>query len=402
MDRAPSIALVVGFKPPPDYGTTLYRALSAEAAGEFNLTAVTSTAAPAGSVSDGNVKTVWTPTWRHPFQIRCWLERNPVDLVHVQHEINLFGGWRGVLWLPLLLAFIKARGRRIVTTLHVVVPRSAVKGEFSGFFSFPRSGAMSWLMKVGLAAVYRAALASSDAVIVHSERLAGILVADYGGRPEKIRVVAHPELAVSAAEAPAPSAPTILYFGYLIRRKGIDRLIEAFASLTSEFPNHVLVLAGAAPQKTHAAELRAKIKSMGLERRVTLTGFVDADRVAQLFSTADAVALPAMFSYSASGPYAVAMAFDKPVIAPRLGVFAETIDSERDGLLYEPEDASALAAALRRVMRDAGLRSRLSEGMKRKRSAFSPEAVARATLAVYRDVLKPERRRPVSGTTTSA
>jgi glycosyltransferase involved in cell wall biosynthesis len=50
-----------------------------------------------------------------------------------------------------------------------------------------------------------------------------------------------------------------------------------------------------------------------------------------------------------------------PVVAARSGAFPELVEDDRTGLLFEPGDARALADALERLLRDAGLRRRLGE-----------------------------------------
>jgi glycosyltransferase involved in cell wall biosynthesis len=58
------------------------------------------------------------------------------------------------------------------------------------------------------------------------------------------------------------------------------------------------------------------------------------------------------------------------------------------GLVVEPGDAGALAAAVNRLLADAALRARMGlAGQSRVRQVFTLEAMADATSAVYRDVL---------------
>ena len=102
-----------------------------------------------------------------------------------------------------------------------------------------------------------------------------------------------------------------------------------------------------------------------------------------LFRESDFVILSAAMSYSASGSLAVAMALEKPVVAPALGYFAETLSDAEDSLLYDPGRSSSLAGAMSRLLSDGGLRRKLSEGMGLKRKDFSPALVAQRTVDVY-------------------
>ena len=55
-----------------------------------------------------------------------------------------------------------------------------------------------------------------------------------------------------------------------------------------------------------------------------------------------------------------AMSLGKPVIATRVGGMVDLADDEKTGLLVPPNDANALAAAMRRLLQDADLRGRMS------------------------------------------
>jgi len=343
----------------------------------------------------GDIRFVWDPTWRHPFQIWRWLGKEPVDLVHVQHEINLFGGARAVLWLPLLLILCRLRRLKVVTTLHTVVPLAEVKGRFSGFFSFPGWRIVSLLMKVGLRLSTRAALGMSDAIIVHAAEQAERLKEDYGGRGDKIHVIPHMELAlpfvaqnpggVSLLQDTMPfiNRPFFLCFGYLLRRKGLETLIEAFSAVARDFPLHVLVIAGETPQKDYERALRRWERLKKLGNQVVFTGFLEPGEVAASFKASQFVVLPAVYSFSASAPYAVSLAFEKPVVAPRIGFYKETISDGKEGLLYDSQEAGSLANALRRILTDKSLRARMSAAIKEKRKLFAPSRIARQTLGVY-------------------
>src|SRR6185295_7577409 len=86
-----------------------------------------------------------------------------------------------------------------------------------------------------------------------------------------------------------------------------------------------------------------------------------------------------------------AMASGKPVLCCELRNGVTWVNQDGvTGLVVPPADPAALAAALRRLADDAGLRSRLgAQARKRALGTFTQEAMARATLDVYRQVLQP-------------
>jgi glycosyltransferase involved in cell wall biosynthesis len=82
-----------------------------------------------------------------------------------------------------------------------------------------------------------------------------------------------------------------------------------------------------------------------------------------------------------------AMAWGRAVVASRVGGIPEAVREGDNGLLVPPHDAPALAAALARVLDDAGLRARLG---KRARMTvaqhYSTEAVCGRLAAIYNDL----------------
>jgi glycosyltransferase involved in cell wall biosynthesis len=80
---------------------------------------------------------------------------------------------------------------------------------------------------------------------------------------------------------------------------------------------------------------------------------------------------------------AEALAMNTPVIAAKHGGVLDIIRDGVDGYFYEPGNAEALAAALRQVKANSfgDLRTHILEN-------FTAECLAKATLALYQDLLK--------------
>lgn len=82
-----------------------------------------------------------------------------------------------------------------------------------------------------------------------------------------------------------------------------------------------------------------------------------------------------------------AMALGVPVVASDLGGLAEAIHHEKNGLLFPPGDAKALAEALLRL-EDPALRQALVEGgLAHVREAWSLERWGEAILDLYREAV---------------
>jgi len=78
------------------------------------------------------------------------------------------------------------------------------------------------------------------------------------------------------------------------------------------------------------------------------------------------------------------MACARPIVATRAGGIPEIVDDGVSGLLVPPRDDAALAAAIVRTLKDAGLRQRLGDaGLARVRARFTVERMIEQTAAVY-------------------
>ncbi len=191
-----------------------------------------------------------------------------------------------------------------------------------------------------------------------------------------------PNFATVGAAAPAEratmatpaDAPLLLALGRLHPNKAFDVLIEALPSV----PEAHLWIAGDGPLR---GELAALAERRGLAHRVRFLGW-RADTAA-LFAAADAVVYP-----SRREPFGTvtleAWAHGRPLVAAAAAGPAELITDERDGLLVPVDDPIALAAAIRRVLGDRGLRANLvAAGRARHAALYTEAAVVERYLSLF-------------------
>ncbi len=193
----------------------------------------------------------------------------------------------------------------------------------------------------------------------------------------------------AVAEAKAPTAGggkgpvTLLMFGQIKPYKGIDVLLRALAALDPETRSRCRVCIAGKPYMDTAplVELR---RALGLEDVVSFRfEFVPDAELTALFEQSAGVLFPYR-EIEASGALMAALAHAKPVIASKLGTFAELLEDQRHGLLVPPDDVAALTQAITRFVREDGLRWRLTEEIVQlKASIPSWDAIAAQTVAVY-------------------
>ena len=86
-----------------------------------------------------------------------------------------------------------------------------------------------------------------------------------------------------------PDRPIVLCVRRLVRRVGVDTLIDAAAVLRARVPEALVLIAGTGPLR---AELEARIVARGLANHVRLLGFVPDERLPSAYRAADLTVVP--------------------------------------------------------------------------------------------------------------
>jgi glycosyltransferase involved in cell wall biosynthesis len=221
------------------------------------------------------------------------------------------------------------------------------------------------------------------AVLVLTPQMGDVLAAA-GVAPWRIHVVpsgVDPDRFGETETDPLPGVrhPRITFVGRLAEQKEVSTLIAAAARMCSR-PD--LVLVGDGPERERVT---AQVRAAGLASRTHMLGFrVPADVVA-ILRHSDVFVLPSRYEELGSA-LLEAMACGVPIAASRTGGIPYAVAGA--GLLVEPRDPAALAAAVDRILGDHALAARLSRvGFERSR-AFHWPRLARRVLGVYEDVLR--------------
>ncbi len=177
----------------------------------------------------------------------------------------------------------------------------------------------------------------------------------------------------------------IVTLSRLVARKGVDDVIAALRDV----PDAELVIAGGpAPAElardAEAQRLAGHARSCGVADRVMFLGRIERDDVPRLLRAADAVVCAAWYEPFGIVPLE-AMASGVPVVATAVGGQNDTVLDRFTGLHVAPREPGAIAAALRELFADAGLRARLgAAGQRRAHARFTWDRIAAETATVYR------------------
>ncbi len=198
---------------------------------------------------------------------------------------------------------------------------------------------------------FSACLQQFDGLIVHTEqgreRLQG-----FGVQADRIAVIPHGLLHPVAEAAPAADPRlTFLMFGKIKPYKGADVAIEALAALPDDLRSRARLRIVGQPYMDLASLQQA---AEGLGSAVSIeTGFVADGNIASLFD-AGTVALFPYREIEASGVMFMALAYGRPIIASRIGSFAETLQDGVQGRLLPAGNVAALTAAMAEMIANPG------------------------------------------------
>ena len=180
-----------------------------------------------------------------------------------------------------------------------------------------------------------------------------------------------------------PTALRILFVANNFAMKGAPTVVRALADPV--LGNARVRMVGAPPPEMAQAteELAGRL---GVRGRIELLGGLEGEEKWRQFEWADAFAYP---TENDGQPLVVleAMAAGLPIVASTFGGVPDTVAAA--GVLVEPGDDAALAAALRRLIEEPDLRERLGSAARRRfLDRYTPEAFQRRFEALFADLLE--------------
>jgi glycosyltransferase involved in cell wall biosynthesis len=307
-------------------------------------------------------------------------------------EVRRFPFWRALRTRdPARIAEVQSQVVRLCRKYQPDLIHSTSVGHAGLFLLAARAGPPVVPLLVALhgcwpeegAPMARRMLAAADRIVVCSRALLERAARLAPDRRERISLVPNgwPEPELAPALLPF-DPPTVLYAGRLAPEKGVDLAVTAFELLARRRPSVRFRIAGDGPER---AALEARCTASGLA--VDFSGWVAPDRMPSTINGATVVIIP---SRSEGMPLLALQAgwMARPVVAARVGGLAEVIVDRGTGLLVEPEDASALAAAVDRLLDDPAGAVRLGAAAReRNRTHYGWGRYVDSYEALYRRLL---------------
>lgn len=307
------------------------------------------------------------------------IKREKVSLVHVRSRAPAFAA----LWAA------HTAGVPLVATYH---------GVYNARTSLKR-----W---------YNAVMTRGDVVIANSEYTRQHVIDEHGVDPARIIAIprgidldrfdpgkVEPDRVLRLFNSwdidPDDPRTRVLLAGRLTRWKGQLLLVEAAARLRARgVKDFLIILAGDAQGRdAYVAEIEQAVARASLQKNVKIVGHC-ADMPAA-YLACDVAAAPSLDPEAFGRTAVEPQVMGRPVLAADHGATRETVIPGQTGWLVKPGDGPAWATALgEAVAASKGRREAMGRaGQERARRLYSVEAMCRATLDVYADVIA--RRTPM-------
>jgi glycosyltransferase involved in cell wall biosynthesis len=180
----------------------------------------------------------------------------------------------------------------------------------------------------------------------------------------------------------------ILYVGNLIKRKGIDTLVESCKILHSTTTDFLTLILGNGVERE---DLEKQVVSNDLSNKILFLSDIGQDKLPQYYNAADVFVLPSV-SEGHAAVILEAMVSGLPVVASKTGGNIETVVDGVNGYLFDVGNSEMLAEQLRKIITD----NSLGENMSLRSSEiylkkFSTEFQIQTHLKVYHSLIDHSR-----------
>lgn len=402
------IGLITGEYPPQqggvgDFTRELARALIA-AGHEAQVVTGCTTHESGNKNEDGVIVQRIIKSWG----IRCWSQladiarRERFDVLNMQYEPAAYAMQVGVNFLPSPWARRSIKVP-IVTTFHdLLVP-----------YLFPKAGPLRWKVMEYLAR-------HSDAVIVTNEedraRLSNLPVSlrypaeraawrqpltsnlhtiPIGSNIEPVDISDSDRVIERAHWGVQPDEFLLGYFGFLNLSKGGADLMQALKTLIDEgLPVKLLLIGGRTGSSDptnaeYAAQVERLIETLGVKERVIATGYLDPAGVSRALLACDVMVLPYVDGASLRrGSLLAALVHGKAIVTTEPRYPIAGLKQDESALFVPPNNPQPLADAVKQVLQNEELCTRLECGAAEAARLYTWDRIAAQTVKVFESVLR--------------
>jgi len=349
-------------------------------------------------VKSQNILPLWTTKFSSIKDIKRQAEKDKIDVFHLQHEFNMYGGIKGVVYFLFLL--FSLRKYKKVVTFHAVIDSGRIDEKFLETFALGKFKNLKRIIKFSFKWFYKATSLFCDKFIVLSQYLKEVLIEAYQIPRDKIAVLPIGVCPLKSCDianlrenspwiSKVDGKKFILFFGYLLKRKGLDLLMDAFSELKGAADDYRLVVAGGVLEgyEEYAQSLYQKAKDNKMEDRIIFTGFLSESEISWLYANCCFVVFPYQYSISSSLPLSMAFGVEKPVLASDVKSLKDNIKDGENGLLFLNGNKDDLKKKLNQMCFDERLMAKLRQGAAQQSQEQSWKNVAQKTKGIYQSII---------------
>ena len=302
-----------------------------------------------------------------PYYLRQFLAREQFDVLHVQMPYSPLFGAR----------VINAAGKHtaVVGTFHVV----------------PHS----WYVRLAsrlLAAMTVRSLHRFDNIVSVSPSAQVFAREAFGVKSEVVpAAIPLEDFKNAQPRRKKKHGLEVLFMGRLVYRKGCMLLLQATEQLVADrsVPPFHVTICGRGPL---SLELEKYVTEHNLQKRVTFEGFVSEEDKPHYFAAADVSVFPSNGGESFGIVLVEAMASGQAaVLAGDNTGYRGVLNDCPGDVLFDPNDARALATTLRRVLTDPAMRRHIAAWQERHARSFDIDRIGPRLARTYVSALRHRR-----------
>ena len=191
----------------------------------------------------------------------------------------------------------------------------------------------------------------------------------------------------------AQEARSILYFGSLIRKKGLLELPLIFNKVIENNPDAKLLLIGKDVSDIISGnpsiwQMMQELFSDQAKKNVSYLGSVPYSEIKQKIQDAALCVFPS-FAEAFPVSWLEAMAMGKPIVASNIGWAKEMVDDEENGFLVHPANHDVFAKKINTLLNDEELCLKMGKSARKKiEASFDLEHIAKQNIEFYKSVIQ--------------
>ena len=298
-----------------------------------------------------------------------------INKLHSDKEIDVVEApdWTGIT------SFIKPKKCPIVIRLH----------GSDTYFCHLDNRPVKWMNKFH----EKRALSNADALLSVSHFAADITNAVFG-LAKKFTVIPNPidTHLFQPNNEKAQKAKSILYFGSLIRKKGLLELPLIFNKVIKDDPDAKLILIGKdvfdiISGNPSIWQMMQELFSDQAKKNVAYLGSVPYNEIKQKIQDAALCVFPS-FAEAFPVSWLEAMAMEKPIVASNIGWAKEMVDDGVNGFLVHPANHDAFAKKINTLLNDEALCLKMGKSARKKiEASFDLKHIAKQNIEFYKSII---------------